>query len=159
MYFNPPLRHCEFNGDMGYQQFKFFRMAKQSVKPYGEHQEKTINIISESTLIKGDIISNGDIRIDGEHIGNIEAKGRLVLGPTGKLEGEINCNNIEVSGYIKGKLFVKELLTMKSSAQIYGDIVAGKLSVEPGSLFTGTCSMGGSKEKDGESISKEQKKV
>ncbi|MDD4107765.1 MAG: polymer-forming cytoskeletal protein [Prolixibacteraceae bacterium] len=134
-------------------------MAKQSVKPYGEPQEKTINIISESTLIKGDIVCDGDLRIDGEHIGNIEAKGRLVLGPSGKLEGEINCNNIEVSGYIKGKLYVRELLTMKASARIYGDIIAGKLSVEPGSLFTGTCSMEGSKEKNGESISQEQKKV
>jgi cytoskeletal protein CcmA (bactofilin family) len=134
-------------------------MAKQSLKSYGEPQEKTINIISESTLIKGDIISNGDIRIDGELIGNIEAKGRLVIGPTGKVEGEINCNNIEVSGYIKGKLIVSELITMKASAKIYGDITAGKLSVEPGSLFTGTCSMGGSKEKDGESVQKEQKKV
>jgi len=134
-------------------------MAKQSLKSYGEPQEKTINIISESTLIKGDIISNGDIRIDGELIGNIEAKGRLVIGPTGKVEGEINCNNIEVSGYIKGKLIVSELITMKASARIYGDITAGKLSVEPGSLFTGTCSMGSSKEKDGESVQKEQKKV
>jgi len=138
---------------------KIIGMAKQSLKSYGEPQEKTINIISESTLIKGDIISNGDIRIDGELIGNIEAKGRLVIGPTGKVEGEINCNNIEVSGYIKGKLIVSELITMKASARIYGDITAGKLSVEPGSLFTGTCSMGSSKEKDGESVQKEQKKV
>lgn len=123
-------------------------MAKQTSKPYGETQNQTINIISESTLIKGDISSSGDIRIDGKLEGNIEAKGRLVIGPQGKVEGEINCNNIEVSGYIKGKVTVSDLLTMKSSAQIFGDIVAGKLSVEPGSLFTGTCTMGSSKEKN-----------
>ena len=134
-------------------------MAKQSTKPYGDNQSQTINIISENTLIKGDIKASGDVRIDGELVGNIEAKGRLVIGPKGKLEGEINCNNIEVSGYIKGKIIVAELLTMKSSANINGDIIAGKLSVEPGSLFTGTCSMGESKDKDETSGSKGQKKV
>jgi len=122
-------------------------MAKQTSN-YGDNLNQSINIISEGTLIKGDIAANGDIRIDGELVGNINAKGRLVIGPKGKVEGEIDCNNIEVSGYIKGKVKVVELLTMKSSAQIYGDIISGKLSVEPGSLFTGTCTMGDSKEKN-----------
>lgn len=121
-------------------------MAKQVTKPYGgEIQNQSINIISEGTTIKGDVAASGDIRIDGTLLGNIEAKGRLVIGPKGRVEGEINCNNIEVSGYIKGKIKVTELLNMKSSANINGDIVAGKLSVEPGSLFTGTCTMGGEK--------------
>jgi len=134
-------------------------MAKQSAKPYGEYQSEAINIISEKTLIKGDITSSGDVRIDGELNGNIDAKGRLVVGPKGKVEGEINCSNIEISGYVKGKIIASELLTMKASARIYGDIIAGKLSVEPGSLFTGTCSMGESKEKHEISKPKEQKKV
>lgn len=121
-------------------------MAKQVTKPYGgEIQNQSINIISEGTSIKGDVAASGDIRIDGTLLGNIEAKGRLVIGPKGRVEGEINCNNIEISGYIKGKIKVAELLNMKSSAKINGDIVAGKLSVEPGSLFTGTCTMGGEK--------------
>lgn len=117
-------------------------MAKQTSN-FGENLNQSINIINEGTLIKGDIAANGDIRIDGELVGNINSKGRLVIGPKGKVDGEVNCNNIEVAGYIKGKVVVSELLTMKASAKIYGDIVAGKLSVEPGSLFTGTCSMGG----------------
>lgn len=119
-------------------------MAKQTAS-YGETQNQAINILSEGTIIKGDVQAAGDIRIDGTLVGNIEAKGRLVIGPKGKVEGEINCNNIEVSGYIKGKIKVSELLNMKASAKIYGDIIAGKLSVEPGSVFTGTCAMGGEK--------------
>lgn len=134
-------------------------MAKQSAKSYGEAQDQGINIISEGTLIKGDISASGDIRIDGELVGNINAKGRLVIGPQGKVDGEINCNNIEISGYIKGKITVSELLTMKASAQIYGDIFAGKLSVEPGSLFTGSCSMGDLKAKNETTKPKEQKQV
>jgi len=118
-------------------------MAKQTSRPYGENQNQSINIISEGTSIKGDIIANGDIRIDGELSGNLSAKGRLVVGPKGKIEGEIICNNIEISGYIKGKLTANELLNMKSTSKIEGDIIAGKLSVEPGSIFTGTCKMKG----------------
>lgn len=134
-------------------------MAKQSAKTYGESLDQGINIISEGTLIKGDISASGDIRIDGELVGNINAKGRLVIGPQGKVDGEVNCNNIEISGYIKGKINVSELLTMKASAQIFGDIVAGKLSVEPGSIFTGSCSMGDQKSKNETTKPKEQKQV
>jgi len=119
-------------------------MAKQTTN-YGDTLDQAINIISEGTHIKGDVIASGDIRIDGTLTGNIEAKGKLVIGPKGKVEGEINCNNIELSGLIKGKVIVQELLNMKSSAQIFGDIIVGKLSVEPGSVFTGNCSMSGNK--------------
>lgn len=133
-------------------------MAKQTSN-YNDNLNQSINIINEGTLIKGDITANGDIRIDGELIGNIEAKGRLVIGPKGKVDGEIICSNIEISGYIKGKITVSEILTMKASAHIYGDVVAGKLSVEPGSVFTGTCSMGDSKEKNEKPEQKEQKQV
>lgn len=115
-------------------------MAKQS---YGEAANSSINIINEGTSIKGDINANGDTRIDGELIGNITSKGRLVVGPKGKIAGEIRCNNVEVSGFIKGKVAAAELLNMKASAKIEGDIIAGKLSVEPGATFTGSCSMGG----------------
>lgn len=114
-------------------------MAKQS---YNDATNSSINIINEGTSIKGDINANGDTRIDGELIGNITSKGRLVVGPKGKIAGEIRCNNVEVSGFIKGKVAAAELLNMKASAKIEGDIIAGKLSVEPGATFTGSCSMG-----------------
>ena len=121
-------------------------MAKQT--SYVEPQGQAINIINEGTLIKGDVNAAGDIRIDGELNGNINAKGRLVIGPKGKVEGQIHCSTIEISGYIKGKITVTDLLTMKASAKINGEILAGKLSVEPGALFTGTCNMGGTKTAD-----------
>jgi cytoskeletal protein CcmA (bactofilin family) len=114
-------------------------MAKQS---YGETSNDSINIISEGTSIKGDINASGDTRIDGELVGNITSKGKLVVGPKGKITGEIRCNNVEVSGFIKGKVNSSELLIMKASSKIEGDIIAGKLSVEPGAVFTGSCAMG-----------------
>ena len=118
-------------------------MAKLTAN--GESINQSINIISEGTKIKGDILANGDIRIDGELMGDISAKGRLVIGTKGRIEGQVNCSSIEVSGYIRGKVTASELLNMKSTAQIIGDIGVGKLSVEPGSVFSGSCVMYGTK--------------
>lgn len=113
-----------------------------------EGPNQSINIISEGTKIKGDVVANGDIRIDGELMGNISAKSKLVIGPSGKIEGQVICNTIEVSGYIKGKITANELINMKATSQIVGDIIAGKLSIEPGAIFSGSCVMNGGKPAD-----------
>jgi cytoskeletal protein CcmA (bactofilin family) len=106
----------------------------------------TINLISLGTDIIGDIRSSGDIRIDGTLKGNLITKGKVVIGPTGKINGEVECKNSEISGIIEGKITVNQLLNLKASSKIIGDIITAKLSIEPGALFTGHCSM-----KDGES--------
>lgn len=123
-------------------------MAKQMARSYGDEASQQINILGEGTKIKGDIIASGDIRIDGEMVGNLATKGKLVVGNNGKIDGQVHAANIEVAGLIKGKVTASELLNMKSSAKIEGDIVAGKLAVEPGAVFTGTCSMGVAKVMD-----------
>ncbi len=121
-------------------------MAKQSTKPFSNgHPHQTVSLICEGTVIKGDISTTGDIRIDGTVDGNITAKGRLVIGPKGKITGEIHSGNIEVSGYIKGKTKAIDIFNMKSSAKVFGDITVGKLAVEPGSVYIGNCNMGGEK--------------
>ena len=104
-----------------------------------------VNLISQGTEITGDIKSTGDIRIDGVLNGNLVTKGKVVIGPTGRIKGEVECKNSEVSGVIDGKISVTQLLNLKVSSKINGTIVTNKLSIEPGALFTGNCSM-----KDGE---------
>ncbi|OFX82776.1 MAG: cell shape determination protein CcmA [Bacteroidetes bacterium GWF2_33_16] len=101
-----------------------------------------INLIGVGTDIKGDIVSNGDLRIDGSLTGNLNTSGKLVIGETGKINGEITCKNSEVLGEIKGKIKVSELLSLKATAKIFGDIITKKLAIEPGSKFTGNCNMG-----------------
>ncbi|MEW6467793.1 MAG: polymer-forming cytoskeletal protein [Bacteroidota bacterium] len=103
----------------------------------------SVNIIGAGTSIIGDITTNGDIRIDGSLNGTLIVKGKLVLGPTGVIEGEIGCQNADISGTIKGKINVSELLSLKSTAKTNGDIITNKLSIEPGANFSGSCSMGG----------------
>ena len=103
----------------------------------------SVNIIGPGTIITGDINTNGDVRVDGTLNGKLIVKGKLVLGGTGVIEGEISCQNADISGGIKGKINVSELLSLKNSARINGDIVTNKLAIEPGANFTGSCSMGG----------------
>ena len=101
----------------------------------------SINFLSIGTVIKGDIKTNGDFRIDGILYGSITSKGKVVVGSSGKIEGEIICLNADISGEITAKIVVYELLTLKASAKITGDIVTSKLAIEPGAIFTGTCNM------------------
>jgi len=108
---------------------------------YNETDNTTINLISNGTDIVGDVISNGDIRIDGTLKGSLNTKGKVVIGPTGKVNGEVICKNSEVSGIVEGKLSVEQLLNLKASSKIIGDIATSKLSIEPGAKFTGNCKM------------------
>jgi len=108
---------------------------------FNEPDNTTINLISAGTDIFGDVKSSGDIRIDGTLTGNLNTKGKVVIGPTGKVKGEVICKNSEVSGVIEGRIIVGQLLNLKASSKINGDIITSKLSIEPGALFTGNCKM------------------
>ncbi len=101
----------------------------------------SVNFLGKGTSIKGDIISNGDIRIDGIVSGIINSTGKVVVGSSGKVDGEITCMNAEVEGILRVKLNVTELLSLKATSNVRGEVVAGKLAIEPGALFTGTCRM------------------
>lgn len=121
---------------------------------YNETDNTTINLISNGTEITGDVKSNGDIRIDGLLTGNLNTKGKVVIGSTGKVKGEVICKNSEVSGIVEGKIIVGQLLTLKNSSKIVGDIITFKLSIEPGARFTGNCKMSESEDNEGAGISK-----
>ncbi len=101
------------------------------------------NKIVAGTKIHGEIETQGDIRIDGTVVGTLNIRGKLVLGPKGVIEGEIKCKNSEVMGTINGEITVEELLSLKASAKIKGDIITNKISIEPGAVLTGTINMDG----------------
>ncbi len=106
-----------------------------------ETENNVINLIGVGTEITGDVSSNGDIRIDGVLTGNLYTKGKVVIGESGKVNGEVNCKNSDIEGLIEGKINVLELLSLKRSARIIGDINTNRLAIEPGSKFTGNCNM------------------
>ena len=101
-----------------------------------------INFISKGSKLEGDLTSSGDVRIDGHLIGAIKTQGRIVLGEEGLIEGEVICNSGIIGGEITASITSEDLLTLKSTAKLNGEIKAGKLAIEPGAIFSGKCSMG-----------------
>jgi cytoskeletal protein CcmA (bactofilin family) len=99
------------------------------------------NRIVEGTTLQGDIISPADFRLDGELIGNFTSNGKLVIGPAGSVKGDIICLNVDIEGYFEGKIQVEDTLNIKQTATIIGEVIIGKLSVEPGAKFNATCVM------------------
>ena len=100
-----------------------------------------INIITNGTIIKGDITATGDFRLDGTLEGNIQLNGKLVVGDTGVVNGNVLCMNANIIGTVNGNLSVKELLSLHNTARVKGDILINKLSIEPGAVFSGKCRM------------------
>lgn len=99
-------------------------------------------LIGSGTTINGDVVSSGDVRIDGTLVGNISGTAKVVLGSTGVVMGDINCNQADIQGKVNGKLMVKDMLYLRGEASIEGDIHAGKLQIDPQVTFNGHCHMG-----------------
>ncbi len=101
------------------------------------------NVLAKNTTIVGDIKSDGDFRIDGTLEGTLETNGRVIIGVDGVIKGKVESKNADIEGKFSGELFVSNTLTIKTTADISGDVVIGKLSIEPGASFNATCSMKG----------------
>lgn len=115
------------------------------------------NIIGSNTAIVGDVNSEGDFRIDGKVEGTIKTAGRVVIGKSGIASGKILCTDADIEGKFSGELFVENLLTLKSTANISGEVEIGKLSVEPGAEFNASCSMKGAVKELNDGQSKKEK--
>ena len=115
-------------------------MFDKKQKPYTDLLGKT-NRIVEATTITGDISSKADFRLDGNLIGNFHSEGKIVIGPLGSVKGDIICKSADIEGKFEGKIQVSELLSIKATARINGEVIVGKLSVEPGADFTASCTM------------------
>ena len=99
------------------------------------------NTLSSGTIIRGDVFAEEDLRVDAKVDGNIECKGKVIVGPGGVVTGYIRCKNAELMGFVSGDLFVDGCLTLKSSVTYSGDITVRALEIEPGAIFNGTCRM------------------
>ncbi len=103
-----------------------------------------VNILVEGTKIIGDIISESNIRIDGEVEGNITTSAKVLIGGNGILKGNLTCQEADIEGRVEGKLMVEGLLTLRDHSNIQGDIYTNKLHIEEGAIFLGACKMNGS---------------
>ena len=108
--------------------------------------EPTVNVnevsrISTGTVVKGEISSSHDIRLDGTFEGMIKSKGRVVVGEKALIKGDIICANVDFWGTMEGNFYVKDTLSLKSSSKVKGDLHIKRLQVELDARFDGTCQM------------------
>lgn len=101
------------------------------------------NIIAQGTKVIGDLVSEGDFRIDGTIEGNLRSPGKIVVGKSGFVKGTLVGTDAYFEGKFSGKLTLSGTLTLKSTAHIEGEVVLGKLAVEPGATFNVNCTMKG----------------
>lgn len=100
-----------------------------------------LNSLVKGTMIEGTVTSDSDIRIDGSLKGTLICKAKVILGPSGSIEGEIKCVSAVVEGRFKGTLYVEELLQIRETADVTGDVFTNKLNVQPGANFNGAVKM------------------
>jgi cytoskeletal protein CcmA (bactofilin family) len=99
-------------------------------------------LISSGTELQGDIKSENDLRIDGTIIGNVMSNAKIVIGPNGFVEGNIEALQADIMGKVKGNVVVKELLQLRGESNVQGNVTADKLQIEPTAVFNGQCKMG-----------------
>lgn len=108
-----------------------------------EENKSNQNLIAQGTKLTGDFISEGDFRIDGTIEGNVKTTGKIVVGKSGFIKGTLQGTDAYFEGKFAGKLALSGILTLKSTAHIDGEVIVGKLAVEPGASFNVTCAMKG----------------
>ncbi len=106
------------------------------------YSSSPLTTISEGTTLEGQIKIEGDIKIEGTIKGTVTSKGKVIITPTGKVDGDVICSNGDIAGRVTGKLRIADILFLKGNATIDGDINTGKLVIEAGVKFNGNCSMG-----------------
>jgi len=100
------------------------------------------NSLVQGTNIEGNVQADKDIRIDGTLRGTLHCKGKVIIGPTGFITGDITCENAVIEGRFEGVLIVGDVLHVKETAKVEGDVFTQKLVVQPGSIFNVKCKMG-----------------
>jgi cytoskeletal protein CcmA (bactofilin family) len=117
-------------------------LTTKEQKRVADEISNSSNVIGKGTVLEGNIETYGNIRIEGRVIGNIKSKSKIALGAGSHVEGNISAQNSDIEGEVKGKVDISELLVLKATAIVHGDIITGKLVVEPGAIFNGSCKMG-----------------
>ena len=91
--------------------------------------DQDCNLIIAGTRITGDILSDNNILIEGEINGNIDCKGKVTIGDSGKVKGNISCFTSEIFGTIEGEIKVEDVLNLRDTSRIYGNIFTTKLKI------------------------------
>lgn len=103
--------------------------------------EEIDTVIGKDTVFTGKITAQGSVRIDGGLQGDIITKGDIVVGETGRIEGNLHARNILIAGELKGNVVASGKLELANTARIIGDLKVSSLVIDDGAVFQGTCQM------------------
>lgn len=117
-------------------------MLRRKEKAQFESPDR-LNRLVEGTKVVGDIITDSNLRIDGEIVGNVFSRSKVVIGELGVIFGNISCLEADIEGKVNGSLEIEELLVLREKSKIVGDILTSKLHIEEGAVFLGSCHMTG----------------
>ncbi|HWI93398.1 MAG TPA: polymer-forming cytoskeletal protein [Flavisolibacter sp.] len=116
---------------------------KEKTSSYSEKTySNSATLISSGTILKGDVKSENDLRIDGTIHGNVYSSSKIIVGPSGFVEGNIEGANADITGKVTGNISVKELLQLRGESNVQGNIAAVKLQIDSTAMFNGKCQMG-----------------
>ena len=124
-----------------------FGTTKKEPAKTGMQSSLSLNTLTDGTTVEGTIKADSDLRIDGKIKGNLICTAKVIIGPTGQVLGEIRCKNAVIEGKFVGLLEVQELLNIRETAHVEGDVFIGKLIVQAGAVFNVNCHMGVSPKK------------
>lgn len=100
-----------------------------------------VSRIASGVTVKGDIISPGDLRIDGVIDGKVVSKTRIVVGEGAKLKGSLYCDALDFWGSMDGDIYVRGTLSIKAGSKINGSVNVRRFEVEMGAEINGSCHM------------------
>lgn len=100
-----------------------------------------LNTLVKGTTVEGTLRCDSDLRVDGTIKGKLICQAKVIIGPTGVVEGEIRCQNAVLEGRFKGNMSVSELLSVRETAEVEGEIATNKLLVQSGARFNVSCKM------------------
>lgn len=101
-----------------------------------------LTVIAAGTVIDGNIETTDSIRLEGKVKGHLRSSAKVTIGSQASLDGDLSSKEAEISGEVNGVVEISELLTLKATAVIKGDIFTNKLFIEIGATFNGNCTMG-----------------
>jgi cytoskeletal protein CcmA (bactofilin family) len=117
-------------------------LTSKEQKRAADEISNSSNVIGKGTVLEGNVETFGNIRIEGKVTGNVKSKSKVALGNGSHIDGNIMAQNADIEGEVKGRIEISEMLVLKATAVVHGDIITGKLVVEPGAVFNGSCKMG-----------------
>ncbi len=103
----------------------------------------SLNSLVQGTVVEGKVKATTDIRIDGTIKGDLLCDAKVIIGPSGVVEGTVKCQNAVIEGRFDGILNVAELLNIRETAKVVGEVTYGKLIVQSGAVISGTYKVAG----------------